>query len=326
MLAVAATDDIDDITLAEQQIVPRYPGAIVSQSFGDDETDTSAWSDFRALHKVFVAATRAGGTLIASTGDFGATDGTDAAVAAYPASDPLVTAVGGTQGRPYPDGLWRSPGGYGGESTWNEGEVYDLATGGAPSIFFPAPLWQRVAGGGRARSVPDVAYNAAVDGGVLVYNAGHVYTVGGTSAGPPQWSAIFALAGELRARAHRPPLGFATDNLYRLARSGSSRADFHDVTDGDNRLDSDIGFAAARGFDIPTGLGSPDVSRLLADLAGAQRGLPDFVDLDLSIGAWLRRILGPHGRPHHMRPRSPSRQYATAPRPVAAAWRCSSAR
>ena len=247
-------------------------------------------------------------------------------MAAYPASDPLVTAVGGTQGRPYPDGLWRSPGGYGGESTWNEGEVYDLATGGAPSIFFPAPFWQRAAGGGRARSVPDVAYNAAVDGGVLVYNAGHVYTVGGTSAGPPQWSAIFALAGELRARAHRPPLGFATDNLYRLARSGSSRADFHDVTDGDNRLDSDIGFAAR------PRLRRPDRARLARRLAPARRprrsaagpaGLRRPRPVDRGAAAADPRPAQPPA------PRASgelSRQYATAPLPVAAAWRCSSAR
>ena len=125
---------------------------------------------------------------------------------------------------------------------------------------------------------------------------------------------------------HRPPLGFATDDLYRLARSGSSQADFHDVTDGDNRLDSDIGFAAARGFDVPTGLGSPDVSRLLADLAGAQRGLPAFDDSrPVDRGAAAAFSARTAARTTCVC-RGARRQYATAPLPVAAAWRCSSAR
>lgn len=301
VLGVAATDDIDDITAAEQQIVPQYPGAIVSQSFGDDETDTSAFSDFRALHKVFVTATRAGGTLIASTGDFGATDGNDNVTAAYPASDPLVLAIGGTQGKPYPAGLWKAPGRYGSEATWNEGDVFDLATGGAPSIFFRAPAWQRGLTDSRTRTVPDVAYNAAIDGGVLVYYTTHVFTVGGTSAGPPQWAAILALAGELRARAHTDSLGFANDNLYRIAQSRDGRNDFHDIKDGNNALDSDLGFKARPGFDVPTGLGTPDVANLISDLALAPAGNPSFDDLDPSLGG--PRGHGPgHGRPHAVLP------------------------
>jgi subtilase family serine protease len=52
-----------------------------------------------------------------------------------------------------------------------------------------------------SRSTPDVSYNAAVDGGVLVTwsaipaEAGF-YIVGGTSAASPQWAAIIALANE----------------------------------------------------------------------------------------------------------------------------------
>ncbi len=285
VLAVAATDDITDIVAAEQQVIPQYPGAIVTQSFGDDETDFSSLPSFRALHRVFVAATRAGGTVLAGAGDFGATDGNDYVVASYPASDPLVIAVGGTEGMPYPDGLWRSPGSYGGEQVWNEGDVYDLATGGAPSILFRAPVWQRGLTAFRTRTVPDVSFNAAIDGGVDVYDGGNVFTGGGTSAGVPQWAGIVALADELRARAQRRPLGFATDDLYRIA--GSSRAyaeDFHDITEGDNRLDSSRGFSAGRGYDLASGLGTPDVANLIADLAGSPLGNPVFDDPNLPVG------------------------------------------
>jgi subtilase family serine protease len=298
VLAVAATDDLDDIVAADQQVIPSYPGAIVCQSFGDDETDSSSLPGFRAMHRVFAAATRAGGTLIASTGDFGATDGNDSAVASYPASDPLVTAVGGTEGLPYPDGLWSSPGQYGGEQAWNEADPYDAATGGAPSILFRAPAWQRGVTGARTRTVPDVSFNAAIDGGVVVYYTTHVFTMGGTSAGVPEWAGIAALANDLRARAHRRPLGFMTDNLYRLARSSRTYArDFHDITQGDNRLDSTIGFDAGPGYDLATGLGTPDVGALISDLASAPFGSPSFDDPDQSVGGQH----GDHGRgPRHL--------------------------
>ena len=254
------------------------------------------------MHHVFAAATRAGGTLLASAGDFGATDGNDFVVASYPASDPLVTAVGGTEGHPYPGGLWRSPGGYGGEKTWNEGETYDLATGGAPSILFRAPSWQRGLTGFRTRTVPDVSFNSAIDGGVLVYYTTGVFTVGGTSAGPPQWAGIIALADELRSGAGKQPLGFVTDNLYRLAQSGRTyRSDFHDIKDGNNRLDSDLGFKADHGYDLATGLGSPDVANLIADLAGVSAGNPGYDDPDLSVGDQGHGS-GGHNRSHVVLP------------------------
>src|SRR3984893_11549825 len=123
VLAVAAQDNNFDINAAEAQVFPQYPGAIVSQSFGDWETDASAGTSFAAEHKIFEAATRLGDTLLASAGDWGATwtpitGTTTPAVASYPASDPLVTSVGGTQGNPYPGGL-EVGGVYGGEATWN---------------------------------------------------------------------------------------------------------------------------------------------------------------------------------------------------------------
>ena len=68
--------------------------------------------------------------------------------------------------------------------------------------------------------VPDVAYDAAVSrGGYLIVwsssgvGADQVYTIGGTSAGAPQWSAIIALADEQA----RHDLGRVTDRLARLA-------------------------------------------------------------------------------------------------------------
>lgn len=274
VLAVAATDNNYDINAAEAQVLPRFPGAIVSQSFGDWETDVTAGTSFAEEHRIFTAAARSGDTLLASAGDAGATwtpytGSTSPAIASYPASDPLVTGVGGTQGSPYPGGLEVS-GHYGGEATWNEPHIG--ATGGAPSVLFHAPEWQAVSGN-QYRTVPDVAYNAAFRGGVEVVIGPLLYLVGGTSCGSPQWAAIFALANQARESRGLETLGVANAALYTLgeqqSRSGSAatRAPvFHDIVAGNNAFDSTVGFAAKPGYDLATGWGTPDVANLVAAL------------------------------------------------------------
>jgi kumamolisin len=127
------------------------------------------------------------------------------------------------------------------------------------------------------RATPDVAYNAALNGGVVIVIFGLHTLMGGTSAGTPQWAAIVALGNELRGKQGRLPLGIATPQLYTLARDRSDyRQDFHDITVGNNALFGDPtkipGFTAGPGYDFATGLGTPNVSRLLKDLAGRDGG------------------------------------------------------
>lgn len=278
VLAVAATDNNFDINAAEAQVFPLYPRAIVSQSFGDWETDVTAGTSFAEEHRIFMAAVRLGDSLLASAGDAGATwtkhTGTASpAVASYPASDPLVTGVGGTQGNPYPGGLEVS-GHYGAEAAWNEPQ-FDQATGGAPSVLFRAPSWQRPVTGYRTRTIPDVAYYAEIGGGVKVISGGHHLLVGGSSAGPPQWAAIFALANQARASQGHDSLGVANATLYKLGErqkrshddADTTIAVFHDIVAGNNALDSTVGFAARPGYDLATGWGTPDVANLVAALA-----------------------------------------------------------
>ena len=142
VVAQAATDDNSDLVLAAQKTLPRYPGAVVSMSFGDFETDSTAGPFVSELHAVFLLATALRETLVAASGDLGATfspfTGADTPVAGYPASDPLVTSVGGTMGLPSPSSLLVN-GAYGGEQVWNEPPG---ASGGAPSVLFAAPPWQ----------------------------------------------------------------------------------------------------------------------------------------------------------------------------------------
>jgi subtilase family serine protease len=155
---------------------------------------------------------------------------------------------------------------------WNEAWVA-LAGGGAVSALFSKPSYQSALSFG-GRAVPDVAYNAAVDGGVLVFSsalgpaATGFYIVGGTSAGSPQWAGIFALANTARAFGAKGPIGFANPGIYAIAQGANYSHDFHDITSGNNALvGTGIGFAAAPGFDLATGWGTPNVANLVADLA-----------------------------------------------------------
>jgi subtilase family serine protease len=278
VLVVAASDNNDDLNAAQAYAFPKYPGAIVSQSFGDWETDATAGDSFQQQHKLFVKATALGDTLIASTGDAGATwtqytGTTGPALAAYPASDPLVTSVGGTMGDPYPEGLYDPlTQGYGGEQVWNEPD-FDAAGGGAPSVLFRTPLYQLGLTRYHTRTIPDVSYNAAILGGVAVFASPYVYLVGGTSAGSPMWASIIAITDQLRQQAHRSRLGYANAALYAIGRNPfQARNDFHDITVGNNALDSPIGFDANRGYDLATGFGTPDVAHLVRDLAASPFG------------------------------------------------------
>ncbi len=248
VLVVASTSSGNAINAAEARAIQLYPGSIMSQSFGIPEIVVHGNNaQLMQAEKNYAAAEQAGITVLASAGDTGATNGFGTANALFPASDPLVLAVGGTEGSPYttpgtatlscpagmtcPAGLATvagpcssvngfltspcTPVGYGGEQVWNEPFFAPgSTTGGAPSLFFPVPSYQDGLGLS-SRTTPDVSYNAAIHGGVLVANSSVFgvpvfFIVGGTSAGSPQWAAIIALANQ----AAGGPLGFLNPTIY----------------------------------------------------------------------------------------------------------------
>jgi subtilase family serine protease len=125
--------------------------------------------------------------------------------------------------------------------------------------------------------VPDVAYDAGVNGGVLVHvgvllvafgfgpDDPLYLTFGGTSAGSPQWAGLAADADQMAGH----DLGSINDDLYKLAHSSRAGA-FHDVTSGTNRV-AEVGgqgYDAGPGWDAVTGLGTPNAAELLPALAG----------------------------------------------------------
>jgi subtilase family serine protease len=298
VLAVAATDDARDFAQVMREVLPSYPGSIVTQSFGTDESRVFADDPdtANALGQIYADHVSHYGTVLASAGDFGAGP-------SFPASSPLVVSVGGTQGGQYPGGLWKN-GHYGSEQVWNE-PLLPGATGGGPSAVFPAPPWQLGLTGTTTRATPDVAYNSAVNGGVVVNFSllgQPLHTLmGGTSAATPQWAAIVALANELRGRQGRLPLGQATPQLYAIGgKQGDYQPDFHDITVGNNALGGDPtqmpGFSAGPGYDLTTGLGTPDVSKLVKDLAASDaKGVRSDVHVASGGGTRKHVRLSPGG-------------------------------
>lgn len=296
VLAVASTNYGNAINAAESAAIADYPGAIISQSFGSFESSINGDGNniqLQQAHKNYATAQAAGDTVLASAGDWGATNLGTTENATYPASDPLVTAIGGTQGHPYYNGLDPNgtapptckPGkactvglatvqcdkagncptiGYGGEEVWNEG-FFGAATGGAASLIFGVPSFQAGVNGSSMRTTPDVSYNAAISGGVLTYlgflgSRSGFYIFGGTSAGSPQWAAIVALANQARGFHGEPNLGYLNDTLYRLG-AGT----WHDITFGNNQLaGTPFGYDAGPGYDIASGLGTPNVSSFVS--------------------------------------------------------------
>ena len=84
----------------------------------------------------------------------------------------------------------------------------------------------------------------------------------GTSASAPAWAAIIALLNQ----ANGEPVGFVTPRIYDLGHRELREA-FHDITMGNNS-DTDgqfgvDGFLAMHGYDLTTGVGSPDVSEFI---------------------------------------------------------------
>jgi subtilase family serine protease len=268
-LLVAPTNQSTDLNAAEQYAVDNHLGNVMSLSFGAPEQSIPGKGNNKHLKHsddVFAQAQEAKIAVFASAGDTGATNGLSSPVPLFPSSDPLVTAVGGTN-------LFISDAGaYQKETVWNDTDPSLCpfgcqdgafgATGGAPSLIFAAPSYQRMLTHQKERTTADVGYDASVYTAVLVYEsfAGPgFYFVGGTSSGSPQWAGIAALADQAAGQS----LGFLNNRLYKIAKHGGYGSAFHDVTIGQNGLFGGPGFPAAQGYDIPTGLGTPDVTNLI---------------------------------------------------------------
>ncbi len=301
---------------AEQFVVDNHLADVITQSFGAGEGSFhNGLAALTNLRHAFIDAQTNKVTVFASSGDFGTTNTYKEPVKSpdvipypsvgWPASDPLVTSVGGTSlcmdattgtfvdsTSPPADACPANPGVR--EVGWMRSNV---GSGGGYSILFPRPTFQNVLPPGSTfvgssvgapgpnsnmRGVPDVAYQADSHTGVLVYDT-ELATK--TSSGPgcrgtdpcdPGWYVVGGTSASspqwagLIAIADQiagHDLGYINPKLYQIANDpGKYASDFFDVTVGNNTTSSIPGYSASSGWDAVTGLGTPNAANLIPDL------------------------------------------------------------
>ena len=264
---------------AEQFIVDNHQATVISQSFGTTEEAFNGTQSLLNLRHAFISAAASGVTVLASSGDFGTANPGKTPVnnpatipfptVNWPASDPLVTGVGGTYLCTDPTtgiGVDSADPPTNCQSHPGVREVGWIDAGGGFSHIFAKPGYQDTlpAGStsiGAMRGVPDVAFQASARTGTLVYatggSAGGWFIVGGTSCSAPQWAGLVAIADQIAGHG----LGLINPTLYKLADSTNYGTYFYDVTTGNNHLDPSIpGYPATTGWDPVTGLGTPNAA------------------------------------------------------------------
>jgi subtilase family serine protease len=269
------------IVKAENDVIDDHLGDVISQSFATAEETFPSAASLLALRSDYVNAQTHGVTVLAAAGDWGPSSPTDATettfftkrVAEWPADDPLVTGVGGTQLHLDQAGDRVKP-----DNVWNDTALLGspAAGSGGLSTIFSRPSYQDTVRSvvGTHRGFPDVSLSAAVNGAALVYMsfAGEspgFQLVGGTSEACPLFAGIVAIADQ--AAGHR--LGLLNPTLYALA--AEHKPGIVDITKGNNTVTFSQGgrnftvpgWSATTGYDLASGLGTVNGAQLVAELA-----------------------------------------------------------
>ncbi|MBS1893460.1 MAG: S8/S53 family peptidase [Actinobacteria bacterium] len=227
-----------------------------------------------------------GQTFVVASGDYGAADCSQQkssdklAEVDFPGSNPFATDVGGTR-------MEEPHASVPTEYLWNDAPRWG-AGGGGISRRYPMPSYQQEATPGLGvinalsknvtcgspaycREVPDVAADASVETGVVIYFAGQWEVNGGTSAAAPLWGALATLTNASPACGGHS-IGFLNPALYSIAGTDYA-ANFRDIVaakpGGYTTTDRDepgTPYPAATGYDMASGLGVPIAGNLGASL------------------------------------------------------------
>jgi kumamolisin len=284
--AKSAKSDADYLNAELQlqtQMINESKGDILSQSWGICEKPFGA-ALANAFASIYTQADAMGESSFVSSGDNAAYEclrlaaretapSPDYLAVPLPADAPGVTAVGGTR----LSVTTGSPAGWYDETVWEE-PAETNGTGGGVSEYFPRPSWQVGPGVSdptlnpqNMRSIPDVSADADPASGVAIYapagNTSGPTVGGGTSQSAPIWAGIAALIDEYLQQKGLQPVGFMNPALYQIAAHPNPLTAFHDITAGSN-----LYYPATPGYDMASGLGTPDAWNLAQDLAVYERG------------------------------------------------------
>src|SRR5260370_13115879 len=265
------------IVTAEKYVMAHKLGGVISQSFGATE-ETFPKGTLRPLRGAYLEAARPAHnvTVVSASGDAGATDyRSDATrfytgpVTSWPASDPLVSAVGGLNLRLDRLGRRTAP-----DAVWNDSDVGQSASGGGKSVIFGRPSSQNADAAivGAHRGVPDISMSASCSHPVDIYESfsGPGWQViCGTSEATPLFAGLIALADQVA----RHSLGPINAELYKMA--STSNSGIVDITRGNNivtfqqngKTYTVHGWNAVPGYDLASGLGTINASVFVPRLA-----------------------------------------------------------
>jgi subtilase family serine protease len=290
VLVEAANDQNQTLINAVRYAVRHRLGDVVSESWGSVEPAIGSRA-IDQLQGVYSAAIKEGMTMVASAGDVGATgvkpNGTtfySYPVASWPATDPDVTAVGGTSLNLDANGSRLSA-----DKSWND--TYNAAVNGL--LYNSAPPSPTATGGGKSRiyrrpsfqehlskleddhrGIPDLSMSASCTGTIEVYQSFIGQPAGwnpvcGTSESAPMFAGIVALAAQLAGH----PLGLINPAIYELAAKHAKGIVL--VTSGNNtvafgsgtRTVTVHGYYAKHGYSLVAGVGTINAQYFVPELA-----------------------------------------------------------
>ncbi len=250
----------------------QFPGAVWSFSigWGCDKLITAA--DLAPVRSALATAMSHGTTAFNASGDLagleckggddwssppGSADiGLDSI-----ASLPEMVDVGGTTLSTDANGGWLA------EQAWFDVPL-SIGTGGGVSSLFDRPEWQRAVLPDQdpsRRLTPDVAAVADPFTGVRIIFKQTQVVGGGTSQSAPIWAGLAAVMNQYLVENGGRLIGDLNPALYRIA-EGAPFPAFRDVTLGGNAVAD-----AGPGYDMVTGLGTPDIDNLVRNLLILQR-------------------------------------------------------
>ncbi len=279
----AITSNASDVAwqaLAVHYVAQHRLGQVITSSLGSVGEAGLGASTIEQLHKDYLYAAGRNITVVQASGDFGASSREPGVgdfaerMRGYPASDPLVTAVGGTRlhldasgNRISPDTVFNDP-----SSSFNDlsssSANLRLASGGGLSTVFTRPSYQNAVESvvGDHRGGPDVSMSGDLYGGLEVYFGGWG-DAGGTSEAAPLFAGIAAIADQAAGRS----LGALNTYLYR-AYQLPGHGGLVPVTSGDTTVTVNSasgtpvpvpGYDATPGYNLATGLGTVDAAKLI---------------------------------------------------------------
>ena len=245
----------------------QFPGAVWSFSigWGCDRLITAA--DLAPVRSALATAQSHGTTAFNASGDLAGLECKGGQDWSSPpgrsdvgldsvASLPEMTNVGGTTLSTDANGGWLA------EQAWFDVPL-SQGTGGGVSALFDRPEWQRGVSSDRDsehRLTPDVAAVADPFTGVRIVFKQQQVVGGGTSQSAPIWAGLAAVMNQYLIANGGHAIGDLNPLLYRIA-AGAMLPAFRDVTLGGNAVDD-----AGPGYDLVTGLGTPDVDNLVRNI------------------------------------------------------------